>query len=181
MFDQLPDVSMKSEPRSAQRWDEKTDRPSQRTITHYRASKLVVNSLNRETHYLSLVEAQQLNSAAVAECEPFAHCGVNFEPVQLPSTDVEATVSLPAAVTESLRNLCSGPTEAPISAVSALSTISARRANRLQDLKYLAFGAMLTIVASLAAVGSAYTFTTKGRVSRALASEFCDRAAEVCK
>jgi len=152
--------------------------PSQRTIAHYRASKSVVNSLNRETHYLSLIEAQQLNSAAVAACAPFVHCGVNFEPVQLPSTDVEATVSLPAAVSESLRNLCSGPIEAPISAVSALS---ARRAGRLQDLKYLAFGAMLTIVASLAAVGSAYTFTTKGRVSRALASEFCDRAAEVCK
>lgn len=181
MFDQLPDVSMKSEPISARRWGEKSDLPSQRTFTHYRASKPVVNSLNRETHYLSLVEAQQLNSAAVAECEPFAHCGVNFEPVQLPSTDVEATVSLPAAVTESLRNLCSGPIEAPISAASALSTLSARRADRLQDLKYLAFGAMLTIVASLAAVGSAYTFTTKGRVSRALASEFCDRAAEVCK
>jgi len=152
--------------------------PSQRTIAHYRASKSVVNSLNRETHYLSLIEAQQLNSAAVAACAPFVHCGVNFEPVQLPSTDVEATVSLPAAVSESLRNLCSGPIEAPISAVSALS---ARRAGRLQDLKYLAFGAMLTIVASLAAVGSAYTFTTKGRVSRALALEFCDRAAEVCK
>jgi len=154
--------------------------PSQSTFTHYRTSKPVVNSLNRETHYLSLDEARQLHPAA-AECEPFSHCGVNFEPVQLPSTDVEATVSLPAAVSESLRNLCSGPIEAPISAVSALSTISARRANRLQDLKYLAFGAMLTIVASLAAVGSAYTFTTKGRVSRALASEFCDRAAEVCK
>ena len=146
------------------------DLPNQRTITHYRASKPVVNSLNRETHYLSLVEAQQLNSAAVAECEPFVHCGINLEPVQLLST-----------VSESLRNLCSGPTEAPISAVSALSTISTRRTDRLQDLKYLAFGAMLTIVASLAAVGSAYTFTTKGRVSRALASEFCDRAAEVCK
>ncbi len=156
------------------------DLPSQRTITHYQASKPVVNSLNRETHYLSLVEAQQLNSAAVAECEPFSHCGVNFEPVQLPSTDVDATVALPAAVSESLRNLCSGPVEAPISAVSALS-ISARRASRLRDLKYLAFGAMLTIVASLAAVGSAYTFTTKARVSRALALEFCNQAAEVCK
>jgi len=178
MFDQLPDVSMKSEPILARRWGEKSDLPSQRTITHYRASKPVVNSLNRETHYLSLDEAQRLDSAAVAECRPFAHCGVNFEPVQLSSTDVKATVSLPAAVSESLRNLCSGPIEAPISAVSALST---RRADRLHDLKYLAFGAMLTIVASLAVVGSAYTFTTKGRVSRALASEFCDRAAEVCK
>ncbi len=181
MFDQLPDVSMKSEPRSAQRWDEKTDRPSQRTITHYRTSKPVVNSLNRETHYLSLDEAQQLNSTAVAECEPFVHCGINLEPVQLLSTDVESTVSLPAAVSESLRNLCSGPVEASISAASVRSAKSARRASRLQDLKYLAFGAMLTIVTSLAAVGSAYTFTIKGRVSRALASEFCDRAAEVCK
>ena len=152
--------------------------PSQRTFTHYRASKPVINSLNVETHHLSLVEAQQLNPAAVAACKPYTHCGVNFEPVQLPRTDVEAIVLLPAAVSKSLRNLCSGPVEAPISAVSALS---ARRAGRLQDLKYLAFGAMLTIVASLAAVGSAYTFTTKGRVSRALALEFCDRAAEVCK
>ncbi len=152
--------------------------PSQRIITHYRASKPVVNSLNVETHHLSLNEAQQLNLAAATERKPFAHCGVNFEPVQLPSTDVEATVSLPAAVSESLRNLCSGPIEAPISAASALS---ARRAGRLQDLKYLAFGAMLTIVASLAAVGSAYTFTTKARVSRALALEFCNQAAEVCK
>lgn len=152
-----------------------SDLPSQRTITHYRASKPVINSLNVETHHLSLVEAQQLSPAAVAACKSFTHCGVNFEPVQLPSTDVEATVSLPAAVSESLRNLCSGPVVAPISAASALL---ARRAGRLQDLKYLAFGAILTIVASLAAVGSAYT---KGRVSRALASEFCDRAAEVCK
>jgi hypothetical protein len=155
--------------------------PSQRTIIHYQASKPVVNSLNRETHYLSLVEAQRLNPDAAAACEPFIHCGVNFEPVQLPRTDVEATVSLPAAVSESLRNLCSGPVEASISAASVRSAKSARRASRLQDLKYLAFGAMLTIVTSLAAVGSAYTFTTKGRVSRALALEFCDRAAEVCK
>ena len=124
------------------------------------------------------LEALSCKLAAVVRADEISF-SVNAAPaVQLPSTDVEATVSLPAAVSESLRNLCSGPTEAPISAVSALYTLSARRASRLQDLKYLAFGAMLTIVASLAAVGSAYTFATKGRVSRALASEFCDRAAE---
>lgn len=121
------------------------------------------------------LEALSCKLAAVVRADSFS---VNAAPaVQLPSTDVEATVSLPAAVSESLRNLCSDPIEAPISAASALSVKSARRADRLQDLKYLAFGAMLTIVASLAVVGSAYTFTTKGRVSRALASEFCDRAA----
>ncbi len=124
--------------------------PSQRTIIHYQASKPVVNSLNRETHYLSLVEAQRLNPDAAAACEPFIHCGVNFEPVQLPRTDVEATVSLPAAVSESLRNLCSG----------------------------LLFVNVLTEGFDSE---STYTFTTKARVSRALALEFCNQAAEVCK
>lgn len=157
--------------------------------THYEASHAVVNTRNQETRLLTLEEARQLSPEAVAAGTTFRRCGVTFRPCTsiapaiaaaastVPSQQTIGSVSCPSQVSLDTPELRSASHPTP--------GMLARLRPTWGDAQASGLGLALSFAVGLGLVGAAYTLgLIEGRsrgLDNVMASELCDRAAEVCK